>query len=94
MTLEIRDKETRRMATEIARQIGTSEEEAVRQALLEKRERLRLQPPRRRRPRTLEGMLEMMEREIWSQIPDELLGGPPMTKDEKEELLGYGPEGF
>jgi hypothetical protein len=94
MTLEIRDKETREMATEIARRIGTSEEEAVRQALLEKQERLRLQPTRRRRPRTLEGMLEMMEREIWSQIPDDLLGGPPMTKDEKEELLGYGPEGF
>lgn len=82
------------MATEIAKRTGTSEEEAVRQALREKRERLRRQPARRRRPRTLEGMQAMMEREIWSQIPDELLGGPPMTKDEKEELLGYGPEGF
>ncbi len=82
------------MATEIAKRIGTSEEEAVQQALREKRERMRLQPVPRRRPRTLEGMLEMMEREIWSQIPDELLGQPPMTKAEKEELLGYGPEGF
>ncbi|MET0557948.1 MAG: type II toxin-antitoxin system VapB family antitoxin [Solirubrobacterales bacterium] len=94
MTLEIRDKETREMATEIARHIGMSEEEAVRQALEEKQERMRLQGGGRRRPQTVEEWEEMMEREIWSKIPDELLDQPPMTKEEKEELLGYGPEGF
>jgi hypothetical protein len=96
MALEIRDKETREMATEIAKRIGTSEEEAVRQALEEKRQRLRLR--RRhdggRRWRTYEEWEQMMEEKIWSKIPDELLDQPPMTKEEKEELLGYGPEGF
>lgn len=84
------------MATEIARRIGTSEEEAVRQALEEKQQRLELQrrPDGGRRWRTYEEWEQMMEEEIWSKIPDELLGGPPITKEEKEELLGYGPEGF
>ena len=87
------NEETRELAAEVAKLTGESSQEAVRTALREKRERLHREPPRRRRPRTLEGMLEMMEREIWSKIPDELLGGPPITKEEKEEILGYGPDG-
>jgi len=84
------------MATEIAKRIGTSEEEAVRQALEEKQQRLRLRhrSDRGRSWRTYEEWEEMMERKIWSKIPDQLLDQPPMTKEEKEELLGYGPEGF
>jgi antitoxin VapB len=35
-----------------------------------------------------------LETEIWPQIPDELKGRPPMTKEEVEEILGIGPEGY
>jgi len=94
MAPSFEDEETRKLAAEVAKLTGEGSEEAVRTALREKRERLRLQPPRRRRPRTVEEWYEMMERTIWSKIPDELLDQPPMTKEEKEELLGYGPEGF
>ena len=36
--------------------------------------------------------LAFMEREIWSKIPAELRG-KPVTKEEREEILGYGPDG-
>jgi hypothetical protein len=32
-----------------------------------------------------------METEIWPMIPNR--GGPAITKEEKEEILGYGPAG-
>jgi len=35
---------------------------------------------------------EFLEREIWPQIPSHLRG-KGITKQEREEILGYGPEG-
>jgi antitoxin VapB len=34
----------------------------------------------------------MLEEEIWSQVPADVLG-VPLTKAEREAILGYGPEG-
>ncbi len=93
MSFEV-DREMSELATEIARRTGESEEEAVRRALRERRLRLRARPRRKRRQMTEEEYLQMMETHVWSKIPDGLLDQPPMTKAEKEELLGYGPEGF
>jgi antitoxin VapB len=87
------DRETEKLAAEIAKITGETEVEAVRQALVERRDRL--QPhARKRRPRTKEELLHFMETEIWPLLPDGNRGGPPITKEEKEEILGYGPEGF
>ena len=92
MALSIENEETEKLAAEIAQLTGESEEEAVRRSLRERRERLE---PRRRprgpRPRTAEELLHFMETEIWPLIPNR--GGPPITKEEKEEILGYGPAG-
>lgn len=87
------NEETRKLAAEVAKLAGESEEEAVRQALRERLDRLE---PRagRGRPRTKEELLRFMETEIWPLIPEENRGGPTITKEEKEEILGYGPEGF
>lgn len=93
MSFEV-DREMSVLATEIARRTGVSEEEAVRQALRERRLRLEARPRRRRRPRERGELLRFMETEIWPQVPNELRGRPPMTKAEREEILGYGPEGF
>ena len=93
MAFEI-DEEMRQLATDIAKRTGESEEEAVRRALRERRERLAARPRRKRQTKSKGELLHFLETRIWSQIPDELLGQPPMTKEEKEELLGYGPEGF
>jgi antitoxin VapB len=95
MALNIEDAETEKLAVEIAELAGESEEEAVRQALRERRDRLQAESGgKRRRPRTREEMLDYLETEIWPLIPERNRGGSPITKEEKEEILGYGPEGF
>jgi antitoxin VapB len=91
MALNSRDREVAQLAAEVARLAGESETEAVRQSLRERRERLKPQAGERRRPKG--GLLHYLETEIWPQIPEDKRGGPPMTKAEREELLGYGPEG-
>jgi hypothetical protein len=35
---------------------------------------------------------QFLEREIWPQIPTAVLG-KPLTKEAREEILGYGPAG-
>jgi len=94
MALNFGDKETKELAAEIAGLAGESEEEAVRQALRERRNRLGPRSGRRRRPRTVEEMRHYFETKIWPLIPEENRGGPAITKEEKERILGYGPEGF
>jgi antitoxin VapB len=95
MASNFADKETEKLAAEVAKLAGESEEEAVRQALLERRDRLQSESGgKRRRPRTKEEILHFMETEIWPLIPARNRGGPPITKEEKEKILGYGPEGF
>jgi antitoxin VapB len=92
MALSIENRETEELAAEIAELTGESEEEAVRRSLQERRDRLGPPTrPRGRRPRTTEELLHFMETEIWPLIPNR--GGPPITKEEKEEILGYGPAG-
>jgi hypothetical protein len=86
------DKETEKLAAEIAKLAGESEEEAVRQALRERRDRLAAQPAGERRgPKG--GLHHFLETEIWPLVPEELLDRPPLTKAEREAILGIGPEG-
>ena len=93
MALNIKDQETEKLAAEVAELSGESEADAVREALKERRDRLALEKggrPKRKKRDTL----RFLETEIWPYIPKEELDQPPMTKAEKEELLGYGPEGY
>jgi antitoxin VapB len=83
--------ETERLATEVAQLANETKDEAIRQSLRERRDRLKLESGADDRP--YEGMLHWLETEIWPQIPPEDLGKPPMSKTEIEEILGYGPEG-
>lgn len=91
MALNIKDKETEALVNEIAALTGETKTGAIRQAARERLERLHVRSGRRLR--TPEEVQQWLETEIWSQIPDELLDRPPLTKAEKEELLGYGPDG-
>lgn len=91
MALNIKDQETEKLAAEVAELTGESEADAVREALKDRRDRLTLEKggePRKKKRDTL----RFLETEIWPQIPKELRGRPPMTKAERAELLGYGPE--
>jgi antitoxin VapB len=89
MALNIKNLEVERLADEVAKIAGESKTEAVRKALEERRERLAFQVPRR--DRRAEAM-RYLEREVWPRIPSELLGRG-LSKEEQEEILGYGPEG-
>jgi antitoxin VapB len=94
MALNIKNPEAERLAAEVAELAGETKTGAVREALRQRRDRLELQAksgrPRRRRRCDL---LRFLETEIWPLIPEEERGRPPMTKAEREEILGYGPEG-
>jgi antitoxin VapB len=89
MALNIKDKETEELAAEVASLAGESKTGAVRQALRERRDRLTLASGQQRR--SPESLTRFLEAEVWPLIPDR--GGPPMTKEEVEEILGFGPEG-
>lgn len=93
MALNIKDQETEKLAAEVAELTGESETDAVREALKERRDRVTLEKGGRTR-RTKRDTQRFLETEIWPYIPKEELDQPPMTKAEKEELLGYGPGGY
>lgn len=92
MALNIKDKEAEELAAEVASLAGENKTAAVRQALRERRDRLRLESGTREPPTS--DLLRFLETEIWPQIPAELLDREPMTKAEREEILGIGPEGY
>jgi len=91
MALNIKNPETERLAAEVAALAGESKTQAVTVALRERRERLCVSETLEERSRRLR---RFFEEEIWSQIPAELLDRPPLTKAEREEILGIGPEGY
>jgi antitoxin VapB len=89
MALNIKNEEAERLAAEVAALTGETKTRAVVVSLRERRDRLRrgeTREERRERLRSLE--------EIWAQIPSELLDRPPLSKAERERILGIGPEGW
>lgn len=91
MALNIKNAEAERLAAEVAELAGESKTQAVTVALRERRERLRQGGTLEQRR---ERIKRFLEEEVWAQIPPELLDQPPMTKAEREEILGIGPEGY
>ena len=89
MALNIKDLDTERLAAEVAALAGETKTRAVRVALAERLERLRS----RVRPADRTTLLrQFLETEVWPQIPADVRGRP-MSKAEREAILGYGPEG-
>jgi antitoxin VapB len=91
MALNIKDQETEKLAAEVAELTGESKTGAVREALRQRRDRLALQRGSKEKRR--QDLRLFMETQIWPQIPKELRG-KSITKAEREEILGYGPEGY
>ena len=89
MALYIKNSEVEALATEIAARTGESKTEAIRKALLERKERLAFRISHDHRRVRLQ---QFLEEEIWNDIPAHLLG-KTMSKEERERILGYGPEG-
>lgn len=89
MGLNIKDTETERLATEVARLTGESKTRAIRVALQERRERLSLRAPSTPGG---SGVRRFLEHEAWPQIPA-APGAKPITKRERERIVGYGKAG-
>ncbi len=89
MALNIKDPVAERLAAEVAVLAHENKTEAIRNALQERKERLELGGGKR----SAEDFRSFLETEIWPLFPEGSLGKPPMTKAEREEILGFGPDG-
>ena len=90
MALNIKNPEVERLATEVAQLARETKTEAIRRALEERKARLKVGPsPEDKYRRTM----EYLQREVWPNIPPEDRG-KVMTKQEEEEILGIGPNGY
>lgn len=87
--MNIKDPETERLAAEVAELTGTTKTGAVRDALRHERDRLIAKRNADERGRRF---VEFLERDIWPLIPPDVRG-KPITKAEREEILGIGPDG-
>lgn len=89
MALNIKNREVEELASEVARLTGESKTEAIRMALTERRQRLEqgLDPAGR-----AERLRSFFAEEIWQVLPAGERGRP-ISKREREEILGYGEGG-
>lgn len=90
MALNIKNVEVERLAAEVAHLANETKTEAIRVALQERRARLRCGRGPSERRKHLHRLLETV---IWPQIPKDVLG-KPISKEEREDILGIGPEGY
>ncbi|MCL4368366.1 MAG: type II toxin-antitoxin system VapB family antitoxin [Actinobacteria bacterium] len=89
MALTIKNPDVERLAEEVARLSGQNKTQAIRQALEEKRDRLTMRVSHDAR---MAQRRRFLEREIWADIPAELLDKPHNDALD-DDILGYGPEG-
>jgi antitoxin VapB len=89
MAMSIRNDKVERLVEELAGMTGESKTAAIVRALKERRERIVLG---RSGKRLLAQALDFLEREIWPNIPRKL-PGRPVTRRERERILGYGTGG-
>jgi antitoxin VapB len=89
MPVSIKNDQVERLLDEVVRMTGESKTEAVRRALEERRQRLVLQVGAQT---DLARLFVLLEDEIWPQIPAELFG-TRLSKQQEEEILGYGEAG-
>lgn len=89
MALNIKDPMTERLAAEVAELTGDTKTGAIRKALQDVRDRLAAHEDVDQRDARL---LRFLEDEIWPLIPPGQLG-VPISQEEQDEILGYGPAG-
>jgi antitoxin VapB len=89
MAMNIKDPQTEALAAEVAALANETKTQAVRTALQERKERLQARTRRHARAQRIDRFLED---EAWPQIPEAVLGRP-ISKTEREMVLGYGSEG-
>lgn len=89
MALNIKDPTTERLAAELAVLTDDTKTGAIRSALEERLRRVSAESEyARRRDRLRRFLVD----EAWPQVPVEIRG-QQLTKEEREKILGIGPEG-
>jgi len=88
MALNIKDLETEQLAAEVAALTGRTKTGAVRYALRQALESLSRPPVVQREER----LTRFLEEEIWPLLPPDQLGRP-LSKAERERILGFGEHG-
>jgi len=90
MGLHIKNTEVERLASEVAGLAHETKTEAIRQALLDRRDRLQA---RAGKPRGRKGLRGYLQRNVWPLIPSGELG-QVLSREAEDQILGYGPEGY
>jgi antitoxin VapB len=91
VALNIKNAEVEKLAAEVAAMAKETKTAAIRHALQERKMRLAAQHGRA--TNRLEKVMEFLEQEVWPSIPPELRG-KKISKREREEILGIGPNGY
>ena len=86
MALNIKNQEVEELASELAARTGDSKTQTILKALQLRKETL--EAPRKKK----RNVLQYLERHVWPFIPAEARG-KKINKEEREEILGYGPDG-
>lgn len=88
MALNLKNAAVERLAAEVAKLTGESKTEAIRRALEERRRRLKGASADQRRAR----VLRFLEKRVWATLPKGERGRR-LTREEEDDILGYGPAG-
>ena len=89
MSLNIENEEVERLANEVARLAHETTTEAIRQALVERLARLEGRSGTGGR----QSLRRYLELKVWPVMPASELGRV-MSREEKDQILGYGPTGY
>jgi len=87
--MNIKNEKVERLAEELANLTGESKTAVILRSLEERRSRI---DSGRSGKRRLAQVLDFLEREVWPSVPRKFLGHP-VTKKERERILGYGRDG-
>ena len=90
MALNLKNAEVEKLATEVAGLAHETKTEAIRRALVERRARLQA---RTGRPSGRKSLREYLAQDVWPVIPAGELGRV-LSREEEDQILGYGPEGY
>jgi antitoxin VapB len=89
VALNIKNPEVERLAAEVAEMANETKTEAIRKALEDRKAQLQSEETMEQRRKRI---MDYFQNEVWPSIPPELRG-KTITKEEREEILGYGPDG-
>lgn len=90
MALNITSADVEKLAGEVAELAHETKTEAIRRSLEERRARLKA---RCGEPRQATSLKDYFEQNVWPLIPAGEIGRT-ITREEEDQILGYGPKGY